>query len=128
MAKNRTYKGKIVDFDDIVKGKDNEQAVGNANMNARGDILDEKGRIKQSKEDRAREYNRNVSNSVIKSSLLDEVDEELPNLNTAAKKKAASQKRTETKQAAAKKEESTSTKESSDSESDSKEKSDGGEE
>ena len=84
MAKNRTYKGKIVDFDDIVKGKDNEQAVGNANMNARGDILDEKGRIKQSKEDRAREYNRNVSNSVIKSSLLDEVDEELPDLNTVS--------------------------------------------
>ena len=88
MAKNRTYKGKVVDFDDIIKGKDKEQAVGNANMNARGDILDEKGRIKQSKEDRARDYNRNVSNSVIKSSLLDEVDEELPDLSAAAKKES----------------------------------------
>jgi hypothetical protein len=97
MAKSRTYKGKVVDFDDIIKGKDKEQAVGNANMNARGDILDEKGRIKQSKEDRARDYNRNVSNSVIKSSLLDEVDEDLPDLSSVTKKKAATQKKTESK-------------------------------
>lgn len=126
MAKNRTYKGKVVDFDDIIKGKDKEQAVGNANMNARGDILDEKGRIKQSKEDRAREYNRNVSNSVIKSSLLDEVDEELPDLNSVAKKKAATQKKTETKQIQTTKKES-DTKDSDDSASEDK-SSDGGEE
>jgi hypothetical protein len=126
MAKNRTYKGKVVDFDDIIKGKDKEQAVGNANMNARGDILDEKGRIKQSKEDRAREYNRNVSNSVIKSSLLDEVDEELPDLSSVAKKKAATQKKTETKQTQTTKKES-DTKDSDDSASEDK-SSDGGEE
>jgi len=98
MAKHRTYKGKVVDFEDIVRGKDSDQAVGNANMNARGDILDEHGRVKQTKEDRAREYNKNVSNSVIKSSLLDEVDEDLPDLSSASRKKSTTQKRTESKQ------------------------------
>lgn len=130
MAKSRTYKGKVVDFDDIIKGKDKEQAVGNANMNARGDILDEKGRIKQSKEDRARDYNRNVSNSVIKSSLLDEVDEELPDLNTAAKKKAATQKKAESKptQTTQTVKESDTKKDDSGNETSTEDKKDGGEE
>lgn len=130
MAKSRTYKGKVVDFDDIIKGKDKEQAVGNANMNARGDILDEKGRIKQSKEDRARDYNRNVSNSVIKSSLLDEVDEELPDLSAAAKKKAASQnqKKPEPSKPSPTKKETDSSKDDSNESQPSEDKTDGGEE
>lgn len=130
MAKNRTYKGKVVDFGDIIKGKDKEQAVGNANMNARGDILDEKGRIKQSKEDRARDYNRNVSNSVIKSSLLDEVDEELPDLSAAAKKKAATQnqKKPELSKPSPTKKETDSSKDDSNESKPSEDKTDGGEE
>ena len=89
MAKVRTYTGKLVDFDEIIRGHEKEQAVGNANMNARGDVIDDKGRIKQSKEDRSREYNKNVSNSVIKSSLLDEVDD-LPDTQNTKKKTASS--------------------------------------
>lgn len=98
MAKVRTYKGKVVDIEEIMRGHEKDQAVGNANMNAQGDILDERGRVKQTKEDRAREYNKNVSNSVIKSSLLDEVDD-LPDIQKATPKKKSTAAKQTTKAA-----------------------------
>lgn len=86
MTKRRSYRGKVVDIDEIMRNNENTQAVGNANMNARGDILDDRGNIKQTREERAREYNRNVSSSVVKSSLLDDIDEVIPEPKQTPKK------------------------------------------
>lgn len=73
--KIRSYRGVEVDMESLVEANGTQQAVGNINVNARGDVLDERGRVVQTKEERAREYNKNVQKSVIKSSILDDIDE-----------------------------------------------------
>lgn len=73
--KMRTYKGREVDMEALVEANASQQAVGNIPVNARGDVIDERGRVVQRKEERAREYNTNVKKSVVKSSILDDIDE-----------------------------------------------------
>lgn len=68
----RSYRGKLVDTD-VVFGADNTPAIGNMNVNAGGDIIDEHGRVVKTRDEVAREYYKDVKKSVVTSSILDEI-------------------------------------------------------
>ena len=53
---HRSMRGKIIDMDRLRNVNSNARALGNANLNARGDKLDQKGRIIRKREDIVNEY------------------------------------------------------------------------
>ena len=53
---HRTYKGKTVDMGALRMANEQAVALGNAHMNARGDILGRGGRVIKTNEDLTREY------------------------------------------------------------------------
>ena len=53
---HRSMRGKIIDMDRLRNVNANARALGNANLNARGDKLDQKGRIISKREDIVNEY------------------------------------------------------------------------
>lgn len=53
---HRTYKGKTVDMGALRMANEQAVALGNAQMNARGDILGRGGRVIKTNEDLTREY------------------------------------------------------------------------
>ena len=53
---HRSMKGKIIDMDRLRNVNSGVRALGNANLNARGDKLDQKGRIVRKREDIVNEY------------------------------------------------------------------------
>lgn len=53
---HRSMRGKIIDMDRLRNVNANARALGNANLNARGDKLDQKGRIIRKREDIVNEY------------------------------------------------------------------------
>ena len=61
MVQRRTNNGQIIDMDSIIGG--DELAVGNMNVNARGDVLGSNGEIIQKAEDRVRAYYQDNPNS-----------------------------------------------------------------
>jgi hypothetical protein len=64
-------KGKVLDVSQYLAENETAPAVGNARMNARGDIIGEGGKIVQSREQIATEYHRLPSKSVRQVSLKD---------------------------------------------------------
>lgn len=54
--KVQSRRGKIVDMGEIMERHAETVAVGNANMNARGDILDNHGTIKETREEQNKKY------------------------------------------------------------------------
>lgn len=58
MSKHVTYRGIAVDIDGIRRENEHTIALGNARANARGDRLDEFGRVVKSAEQIAREHHR----------------------------------------------------------------------
>ena len=52
----RSFRGKEVDMVSLAKQHDKTIALGNAHMNARGDILGQGGKIVQTREERLAEY------------------------------------------------------------------------
>lgn len=59
MTVRRTSKGKIIDIDAMIKSQEDNIAVGNMNVNARGDKLGPGGQVIQSAEERVREQYEN---------------------------------------------------------------------
>ena len=83
--KVKTYKGKIIDYDELMSRNQEVQAVGNMETNARGDVIDARGRVLKTRDDVVREYNKNTEKSVVKSSLLDDIDDDAEPLDNAVK-------------------------------------------
>lgn len=54
MAERKTNNGQIIDFDSMIGG--DEIAIGNMNVNARGDVIGSNGEIITKAEDRVRAY------------------------------------------------------------------------
>jgi len=59
MTVRRTSKGKIIDIDAMIKSQEDNIAVGNMNVNARGDKLGPGGQVIQTAEERVREQYEN---------------------------------------------------------------------
>jgi|TARA_B100001094_G_scaffold323268_1_gene373826 hypothetical protein len=55
MTVRRTSKGKVIDIDAMIKSQEDNIAVGNMNVNARGDKLGPGGQVIQTAEERVRE-------------------------------------------------------------------------
>lgn len=64
-----TMRGVVLDMGQIMAQNETAVAVGNANMNARGDILGPGGKIVKRKEQVAQEYHRRNPNAVKRVSL-----------------------------------------------------------
>lgn len=61
----RTAQGKVVDLGSIILQNENTRAVGNMGVNARGDIVDSKGRsVKSRPQQVSKQYRRQVSGVV----------------------------------------------------------------
>lgn len=80
MAKNvhKSAKGRIVDLDALRSQHGSERALGNANMNVRGDYLDAQGNVVKRREEIVQEYYKNNPNGVRKASLKPSEDYETP--------------------------------------------------
>lgn len=63
--------GKVIDVGSVVEQNDKTIAIGNANMNARGDIIGEGGKVLIRKEQVAQEYYKRNPNAVKQVSLKD---------------------------------------------------------
>ena len=128
--KVRSYKGKVIDFDEFIatNNRENTQAVGNMDVNARGDVIDSKGKVIKTREEVAREYNKQTTKAVVSSSLLDDIDEGVTELKDDPKvlnrKKAEAEQKSKAK--TTKKEDDAKTSDTA-KKSDSKEKDDGDE-
>jgi|HigsolmetaAR206D_1030411.scaffolds.fasta_scaffold06752_5 hypothetical protein len=55
----RSIRGETIDFTRLVNENGDEVALGNAMLNARGDLLDKRGRVIQTREEIKSEYHRN---------------------------------------------------------------------
>jgi len=66
-----TMQGKVIDVGALMAQNETAVAVGNANMNARGDILGAGGQIIKRKEQVAQEYHKSNPNAVKSVSLKD---------------------------------------------------------
>jgi len=55
MVQRKTNNGQIIDFDSMI-GQGDEIAIGNMNVNARGDVLGKDGEVVTKAEDRVRAY------------------------------------------------------------------------
>lgn len=59
MANRRTNRGLVIDIESLIaKSNPNQPAVGNMNVNARGDVLGDKGQIVKKNEQRVRDHYR----------------------------------------------------------------------
>jgi len=71
MVQHRSNRGKIIDFQTLMAQQGDEPAVGNMNVNARGDVIGKGGKIVQKAEDRARQhYNANPKTDTAQKSSL----------------------------------------------------------
>lgn len=66
-----TMQGKVIDVGALMAQNETAVAIGNANMNARGDILGAGGQIVKRKEQVAQEYHKQNPNAVKSVSLKD---------------------------------------------------------
>lgn len=71
MGKNlRTFKGRVVDIDEVKNKNLDTIAVGNMNVNARGDELDEWGNVVKPRDEVARKKNSSMSRSSTEASVI----------------------------------------------------------
>lgn len=79
MVQHKSNRGKIVDFQTLMAQQGDEPAVGNMNVNARGDVIGKGGKVIQKAEDRSRAYYKDnpktgtASKSSLKGPLPDDV-------------------------------------------------------
>ena len=59
MAQRRTNRGAMIDFDNLLLKNEEEIALGNMKVNARGDKIGKGGKVIQKREDATREYYQN---------------------------------------------------------------------
>jgi len=62
--KVRTVKGKEIDMSALIAKNQHVPAVGNAGMNARGDLIDRGGKVVKKREELSMEYHQNVARAV----------------------------------------------------------------
>ena len=74
----KTMRGVEFDMNRLASQHSDKVALGNANMNARGDIIDLRGNIIKKREDVAMEYHRTASSSVTRVALKDIGSEVFP--------------------------------------------------
>ena len=75
MVQRRTNRGNMIDMDALMLKNEEELALGNMKVNARGDKIGPGGKIIKSKEEAGREYYDSNPKAVVKSSI--KVDNEL---------------------------------------------------
>jgi hypothetical protein len=78
MHRVKTMKGKTLDLTPIMAKKQNTVAIGNANMNARGDILGPGGAIVKRREEVMQEYHNANPKAVRRVSLKDVQADQFP--------------------------------------------------
>lgn len=59
MKKHVSAKGRVIDMTAMAKQHENERAVSNVPINAKGDIIDSRGKVKVSREDVKKEFYKN---------------------------------------------------------------------
>lgn len=52
----KSYRGKVIDMDEIARKMDTKIALGNAHFNGRGDLIGRGGKIIKSREDQLKDY------------------------------------------------------------------------
>lgn len=62
---HKTYKGKSIDMDQIAIANGKSVALGNAKMNARGDVLGEGGKVVKTREETTKEYYQQARKNVV---------------------------------------------------------------
>lgn len=75
MKKVKTKRGRDIDFGQLMRSNDTVPAVGNASMNARGDIIDSQGKIIKTAKQVSEEYYSRSPNSVKNVSIKPDADE-----------------------------------------------------
>lgn len=78
MHRVKTMKGKTLDLTPIMAKKQDTIAIGNANMNARGDILGPGGTIVKRREEVAQDYHNKNPKAVRRVSLKDVQADQFP--------------------------------------------------
>lgn len=78
MAKRvRTHRGRFIDLEEIKIKNQESVAVGNMNVNARGDQIDEYGRIVRDRDEISREHNKQFkSNTNARASVISAFEDE----------------------------------------------------
>jgi len=78
----RTAQGKVVDLGSIILQNESTRAVGNMGVNARGDIIDSRGKsVKSRSQQVSKQYQRqvtNVNDEPVKTSRRTQADEVMP--------------------------------------------------
>lgn len=74
--KIRSFRGKMVDMDDIRRRNEDAIAVGNMNVNARGDELDEWGKVIKSRDQVARDKNSSMSRTSTSASVISSFEDD----------------------------------------------------
>jgi hypothetical protein len=84
MVQHRSNRGKVIDFQTLMAQQGDQPAVGNMNVNARGDVIGKGGKVVQKAEERARKhYDANPkSDTTEKSSLKGPLPDEATNIET----------------------------------------------
>lgn len=74
--KIRSFRGKMVDMDDIRRRNEDAIAVGNMNVNARGDELDEWGKVIKARDQVARDKNSSMSRTSTNASVISSFEDD----------------------------------------------------
>jgi len=74
--KHRTAKGRPIDWEALRRQNENSIALGNAKMNARGDILSKGGKVVKTREQIEEEYNKFNPNAVQQVSIKEPIVKE----------------------------------------------------
>lgn len=75
MAKqHKSIRGRLIQMDDIRNSHGSQRAIGNAGLNARGDVLDSKGNIIKYRHEIVQEYYNKNPNAVKHISLKDKIN------------------------------------------------------
>ena len=97
MVQRRTNKGQVIDMDALIIKGENEVALGNMRVNAKGDKLGDGGKVVQAKEDVAREYYANNPKAVVQSVSIKDAVDKSPVVDEASKIVKPSAKKTKVK-------------------------------
>tara|TARA_B100001094_G_scaffold120078_1_gene115764 strand:- start:2143 stop:2493 length:351 start_codon:yes stop_codon:yes gene_type:complete len=97
MVQRRTNKGQVIDMDALTIKGENEVALGNMRVNAKGDKLGDGGKVVQAKEEVAREYYANNPKAVVQSVSIKDAVDRSPIVDEASKIVKPSVKKTKVK-------------------------------
>lgn len=97
MVQRRTNKGQVIDMDALTIKGENEVALGNMRVNAKGDKLGDGGKVIQAKEEVAREYYANNPKAVVQSVSIKDAVDRSPIVDEASKIVKPSVKKTKVK-------------------------------